>query len=131
MSIILNAKHISYFKSRTTRSTSSLTHTRRGYTVFATEGEIMRDCMDVDAVTKRLRRIEGQIKGIIKMVEDDKPCEDILVQIGAAKSALHKTGQVILEGHMHHCVLDAIKDGNEEETLKKLTAAIEQFSRIV
>ncbi len=87
--------------------------------------------MDVDAVTKRLRRIEGQIKGIIKMVEDDKPCEDILVQIGAAKSALHKTGQVILEGHMHHCVLDAIKDGNEEETLKKLTAAIEQFSRIV
>ena len=85
----------------------------------------------VDAVTKRLRRIEGQIKGIIKMVEDDKPCEDILVQIGAAKSALHKTGQVILEGHMHHCVLDAIKDGNEEETLKKLTAAIEQFSRIV
>lgn len=99
--------------------------------VFTTEGEIMRDCMDVDAVTKRLRRIEGQIKGIIKMVEDDKPCEDILVQIGAAKSALHKTGQVILEGHMHHCVLDAIKDGNEEETLKKLTAAIEQFSRIV
>ncbi len=91
----------------------------------------MRDCMDVDAVTKRLRRIEGQIKGIIRMVEDDKPCEDILVQIGAAKSALHKTGQVILEGHMHHCVLDAIKDGNEEETLKKLTAAIEQFSRIV
>lgn len=91
----------------------------------------MRDCMDVDAVTKRLRRIEGQIKGIIKMVENDKPCEDILVQIGAAKSALHKTGQVILEGHMHHCVLDGLKQGKEEEVINRLTAAIEQFSRIV
>lgn len=91
----------------------------------------MRDCMDVDAVTKRLRRIEGQIKGIIKMVENDKPCEDILVQIGAAKSALHKTGQVILEGHMHHCVVDGLKQGKEEEVINRLTAAIEQFSRIV
>lgn len=91
----------------------------------------MRNCMDVDAVTKRLRRIEGQIKGIIKMVQNDKPCEDILIQIGAAKSALHKTGQVILEGHLHHCVLDAIKDGDEDESLRKLTSALEQFSRIV
>lgn len=91
----------------------------------------MRDCMNVDAVTKRLRRIEGQIRGIIKMVEDDKPCEDILVQIGAAKAALHKTGQTILEGHLHHCVLDAVKAGDEEKSLKKLSSAIEQFSRIV
>lgn len=91
----------------------------------------MRQCMDVDAVSKRLKRIEGQIRGILKMVEDDKPCEDILVQIGAAKSALHKTGQVILEGHLHHCVLDAVRDGKEEESLKKLTSAIEQFSRII
>lgn len=91
----------------------------------------MRDCMDVDAVTKRLRRIEGQVKGIIKMVENDKPCEEILIQIGAAKSALHKTGQTILEGHMQHCVLNGIREGNEEDVLKKLVAAIEQFSRIV
>ena len=91
----------------------------------------MRDCMDVDAVTKRLRRIEGQIKGIIRMVENDKPCEDILVQIGAAKSALHKTGQVILEGHMQHCVLDGVRSGNEADVLKRLASAIEQFSRIV
>lgn len=91
----------------------------------------MRDCMDVDAVTKRLRRVEGQIKGIIRMVENDKACEDILVQIGAAKAALHKTGQVILEGHMHHCVLDGVREGNEDAVLKRLTSAIEQFSRIV
>ncbi|MBQ3059683.1 MAG: metal-sensing transcriptional repressor [Desulfovibrio sp.] len=91
----------------------------------------MRECMDVDAVTMRLRRIEGQIKGIIKMVENDKPCEDILIQIGAAKAALHKTGQVILEGHMHHCVLNGLKQGNDKEVLTRLSAAIEQFSRIV
>ena len=90
----------------------------------------MRECMDVDAVTRRLKRIEGQIRGIIKMVEGDKPCEDILVQIGAAKAALHKTGQTILEGHLHHCVLDGIKAGNEDATIKKLSSAIEQFSRI-
>ena len=87
--------------------------------------------MDVDAVAGRLKKIEGQVRGILKMVEGDKPCEDILIQIGAAKSALHKIGQIILEGHLHHCVLDAIKDGDEKESLRKLTSAIEQFSRIV
>lgn len=91
----------------------------------------MKQCMDVDAVTMRLRRIEGQVRGIIKMIEDDKACEDILIQIGSAKAALHKTGQMVLEGHLHHCVLDGIRDGKEDETIKKLSSAIEQFSRIV
>jgi len=91
----------------------------------------MKQCIDVDAVTKRLKRIEGQVRGIIKMVEDDKPCDDILIQIGSAKAALHKTGQVVLEGHLHHCVLDGIREGKEDETIKKLSSAIEQFSRIV
>jgi len=91
----------------------------------------MKDCMDVEAITKRLKRIEGQVRGLIKMIENDKSCEDILIQIGSVKSALHKTGQVILEGHLHHCVLDGIHEGKEEETIKKLSSAIEQFSRIV
>ena len=91
----------------------------------------MRECMDVDAVTKRLRRIEGQVRGIVKMIESDKSCEDILIQISSAKAALHKTGQIILEGHLHHCVLDGIRRGNEKETIKKLSSAIEQFSRII
>lgn len=86
---------------------------------------------DNAAITNRLKRIEGQIRGLIRMVEENKSCEDILIQIGSAKSALHKTGQVILEGHLHHCVLDAIHEGKEEETMVKLSAALEQFSRIV
>ncbi len=91
----------------------------------------MKKCIDVDAVNKRLKRIEGQIRGLMKMVDDDKSCEEILIQIGSAKAALHKTGQVILEGHLHHCVLDGLREGKEEETIKKLSSAIEQFSRIV
>jgi len=86
---------------------------------------------DTEAVIKRLKRIEGQIRGLIRMVEEDKTCEEILIQIGSAKAALHKAGQVILEDHLSHCVLDGIHEGKEEETIKKLTTAIEQFSRIV
>ena len=91
----------------------------------------MNKCVDTDAVLNRLKRIEGQVRGIIKMIEDDKTCEEILVQISSAKAALHKTGQVILEGHLSHCVLDGIREGKEEETIKKLSSAIEQFSRII
>ena len=91
----------------------------------------MKQHMDADAVTNRLKRIEGQVRGLIKMVENGKSCEDILIQIGSVKSALHKTGQVILEGHLHHCVLDGIRDGDGDETMEKLSSAIEQFSRIV
>lgn len=91
----------------------------------------MKQCMDLEAVTNRLKRIEGQVRGIIKMIEEDKSCEEILIQIGSAKSALHKTGQVVLERHLQHCVLDGIREGKEEETIKKFTSAIEQFSRII
>ncbi|MBQ4132738.1 MAG: metal-sensing transcriptional repressor [Desulfovibrionaceae bacterium] len=90
----------------------------------------MRECMDVDAVVARLKKIEGQVRGISNMVQKDVLCEDILVQISAAKSALHKTGQIILEGHLHHCVLDGIANGDADETLKKFARAMEQFSRI-
>ncbi|WP_317853690.1 metal-sensitive transcriptional regulator [Chakrabartyella piscis] len=89
----------------------------------------MKQCMDVDAINMRLKKIEGQVRGIQKMVNEDKPCEDILVQIGAVKAALHKTGQVILEGHMHHCVLDAVQDGHGDEAIDKLVSALNKFSK--
>ncbi len=85
---------------------------------------------DADAIIKRLKKIEGQVRGIIKMVEDDRTCCDILTQICAVKSALHKTGQVILEEHLQHCVIDAVRDGKDQEAIKNLVAALEQFSRI-
>jgi len=91
----------------------------------------MRKCSDNEATTKRLKRIEGQIRGIINMIEDDKDCEEILIQIGSAKAALHKAGQVILERHLSHCLLEGIKEGKGEEAIERLLPAIEQFSRIV
>ncbi len=91
----------------------------------------MKQCMDVDAITMRLKKIEGQVRGVQKMVDEDKPCESILIQIGAIKSALHKTGQIILEGHMNHCVIDGINSGKEEETIEKLISALNQFSKII
>jgi DNA-binding FrmR family transcriptional regulator len=86
--------------------------------------------MDVDAVVGRLKRVEGQIRGLIGLVQKDIPCEDILTQITAAKSALHKTGQIILEGHLNHCVLSGVASGDTENTFKKLTKAIDQFCRM-
>jgi DNA-binding FrmR family transcriptional regulator len=85
---------------------------------------------NMEAVTKRLKRIEGQVRGIIRMIENNKSCEEILIQIGSVKSALHKSGQVVLEGHLRHCVIDGIRKGRAEETVRKLSSAIEQFSRI-
>lgn len=90
----------------------------------------MSDPLDVGATVNRLKRIEGQVRGLIKMVEADKPCEDILIQISSAKSALHKTGQTILESYLHKLILDGIKDGDEHEAIHKLSSAIEQFSRM-
>ena len=87
--------------------------------------------MDAETIINRLKRIEGQVRGLIKMVEGGRECEDILVQISSAKSALHKTGQVILEGHLQNCVLNGVQNGNGEEIMKKLSSAIEQFSRMV
>lgn len=87
--------------------------------------------IDAENVKNRLKRIEGQVRGLIKMIDEGRECEDILVQISSAKSALHKTGQVILEGHLHNCVINSVQNGNGEEIMGKLSSAIEQFSRMV
>ena len=90
----------------------------------------MRQCMDSDKLHRRLGKIKGQISAIDKMIEDDIPCEDILVQINAVKSALHKVGQVMLEGHLHHCVREGIEHGDANKTISDFAKAVEQFSRI-
>ena len=84
----------------------------------------MRQCMDMDNLHNRLKRVDGQIKAIDRMIEQDVPCEDIIIQINAAKTALHKIGQVVLEGHLNHCVKDA------EKTIADFAKALEYFSRL-
>ena len=84
----------------------------------------MRQCMDMDNLHKRLKRVDGQIKAIDRMIEQDVPCEDIIIQINAAKTALHKIGQVVLEGHLNHCVKDGIAHGDAEKTIADFAKAL-------
>ena len=90
----------------------------------------MRQCMDMDNLHNRLKRVDGQIKAIDRMIEQDVPCEDIIIQINAAKTALHKIGQVVLEGHLNHCVKDGIEHVYAEKTIVDFAKALEYFSRL-
>ncbi len=91
----------------------------------------MRECIDgVKQLHVRLNRIIGQLAGVQKMIDEDVPCEDILTQINAANSALHRIGLMILEGHLRHCVRDGIEKGNADEVIENFAEALEHFSRI-
>lgn len=90
----------------------------------------MRQCIDIPKVQARIRKIEGQLRAISAMVDNDVPCEDILIQINAAKSAMHKVGQIVLEGHLQHCVRDGIEHGDVDKTMADFAKAVEHFSRM-
>ena len=94
------------------------------------EVSLVRECMDADNLHRRLRKIIGQVNAIDRMVDEDVPCEDVLMQINAVKSALHKVGQIVLEGHLHHCVKEGIEHGDAERTIANFAKAVEHFSRI-
>lgn len=80
-------------------------------------------------LVNRLKRIEGQVRGIQKMIEDDRYCVDILVQISAIDAALKKVGYSLLERHTRHCVSSAIRSGNGDESIDELMKVIKQFSK--
>lgn len=82
-----------------------------------------------EKVLNRLKRIEGQVRGIQKMVEEDRYCVDILVQISAIDSALNKVGHSLMERHTHHCVADAVKKGEGEEAIDELMKVMKQFAK--
>lgn len=86
--------------------------------------------MDSPNLHRRMKKIIGQLNAIDKMIDEDVPCEDILIQINAAKSAMHKVGQIVLEGHLNHCVKDGIEHGDAEKTIAEFAKAIEHFSRM-
>jgi CsoR family transcriptional regulator, copper-sensing transcriptional repressor len=85
--------------------------------------------IEKEQLLNRLKRIEGQVRGIQKMVEDDRYCVDILVQISAINAALKKVGFQLLEKHTSHCVANAIKVGEGEESIQELMKVIQQFSK--
>jgi CsoR family transcriptional regulator, copper-sensing transcriptional repressor len=87
---------------------------------------------DKDALTKRLHRIEGQVRGIERMVEDDRYCLDILTQVAAVKTALESLAFEVLDDHVKHCVAGALADGDERVASEKTTellAAVRRFAK--
>lgn len=80
-----------------------------------------------EAVLKRLARIEGHVHGIKRMVEEDTPCPDVLVQIAAVRSALNSVGQIILEDHLRSCMVKAVKDGDFEDAMRDLKNSLDRF----
>ncbi|HET8605759.1 MAG TPA: metal-sensitive transcriptional regulator [Gaiellaceae bacterium] len=87
---------------------------------------------DKDALLKRLRRVEGQVRGIERMVDEDRYCIDILTQISAATTALESVAFKILDEHVNHCVAGALSSGDEAVAAEKsaeLLAAVHRFAR--
>lgn len=87
---------------------------------------------DKDALLKRLRRIEGQVRGVERMVDEDRYCIDILTQISAITTALDAVALKVLEGHVNHCVASAFASGDEQEAAEKsreLLEAVQRFTR--
>jgi CsoR family transcriptional regulator, copper-sensing transcriptional repressor len=81
------------------------------------------------AVLKRLSRIEGQVGGLFRMVEEDRYCIDVVTQISAVRAALRRAEEEILRDHVGHCVEHAIASGNKAEQRKKISEIIDVLGR--
>jgi len=80
-------------------------------------------------LTRRLNRIQGQIRGISRMIEEDRYCVDILTQISAVRSALDAAALQLLRGHTHGCVQTAIRSGDGDHAIDELLTVVEKFAR--
>lgn len=89
----------------------------------------MAHCKDNTAVVNRLRRIEGQVRGVAQMVADDRYCIDILHQVHAIKAALGRAESEILKNHAAHCVAEAIASGDEDEQREKFSELIDLIEK--
>ncbi|QIB26519.1 metal-sensitive transcriptional regulator [Caloranaerobacter azorensis] len=88
--------------------------------------EVIKNTNDIIV---RLRRIEGQIKGIQRMVNEDKCCGDILIQIAAARSALNKVGGLILENYMKDCIKDYLDENKGDEVIEELIDTMLKYTK--
>ena len=87
--------------------------------------------MTKDEVLARMRRIEGQARGITQMVENDRYCIDVLTQIAAINKALQAVAVGLLDEHLRHCVVEAVESGDDDERNRKLTEATAAVQRLV
>ncbi|HEY7927782.1 MAG: metal-sensitive transcriptional regulator [Candidatus Dormibacteria bacterium] len=78
-------------------------------------------------IQARLSRLEGQVRGIHRMVDEERYCIDILTQVNAVKAALDKVAVALLDDHVQHCVADAVRAGDGDDKVTELSAAIGRF----
>lgn len=98
----------------------------------STEPHVHGYTAEKDALLKRLARIEGQVRGIAKMIDDDRYCIDILTQLGAVDTALEQVAIKVLESHVEHCVAGAMASGDPAvaaEKSRELLAAVQRFAK--
>jgi CsoR family transcriptional regulator, copper-sensing transcriptional repressor len=84
---------------------------------------------DKPALNKRLNRIEGQVRGIAKMIDDDRYCIDVLTQVSAVQAALDALALQLLEHHLHGCVQHAVKSGDGDRAMDEALTVIRKFAR--
>jgi CsoR family transcriptional regulator, copper-sensing transcriptional repressor len=84
---------------------------------------------DKQQIEARLSRIEGQVRGLRKMVEEDRYCIDVLTQVSAVQSALESVALLLLRDHTEHCVAEAIRSGEGGEKVRELSEAVERLVR--
>jgi DNA-binding FrmR family transcriptional regulator len=81
------------------------------------------------SVVNRLARIEGHVRAVKRMVEEGRPCPDVLIQVAAVRSALNSVGRLILEDHLKSCMVDAVQQGNFERAFHDLEHSLDRFIR--
>ncbi len=84
---------------------------------------------DKESIQARLRRIEGQVRGIQKMIQDDRYCIDVLTQVHATRAALESVALQLLADHTEHCVAEAIRSGDGTDKVRELNEAVERLVR--
>ena len=84
-----------------------------------------------DDIAARLRRIEGQVRGVNQMVEDDRYCIDVLTQVSAITKALEAVALGLLDEHLRHCVVEAVRSGDDTERTRKVDEATAAVRRLI
>lgn len=80
-------------------------------------------------IMDRLSRIEGHIRGIKKMLEEERPCDEVLIQFSSVQAALAKASKLLLEEHFDHCIMAQLNDKTKEEELLSFRRALEKFMK--
>lgn len=80
-----------------------------------------------DDIIRRLKKIEGQVKGIQRMVDEDKYCVDVLIQVAAVRAAINRVGTIVFEHHSRGCMRKAVEDSDQEAAIEELVGVLSKF----